>query len=116
MVNPDYVVMEIADGLYQRETKLLLNCHPFTNSVYAVLFSAGDSLSAMNGIEVLNRRGILPIGISGLLTASPLLISEVKENCNLPVYTLEDLTENAAEIVKKNRHVHIGNQQLGIAS
>ncbi|MGZ5219748.1 MAG: hypothetical protein ACXWC7_06705, partial [Chitinophagaceae bacterium] len=92
IVNPDYVVMEIADGLYQRETKLLLNNHKLIDTVHAVLFSAGDSLAAINGISVLNSWGIRPFAISGLLTASPLLIKEVKENCSLPVYTINDLS------------------------
>ena len=103
VVNPDYVVMEIADGLYQRETKLLLNNHKLIDTVHAVLFSAGDSLAAINGISVLNSWGIRPFAISGLLTASPLLIKEVKENSSLPVYTINDLADKAKEIVERNK-------------
>lgn len=102
IVKPDYVLMEIADGLYQRETKLLLNNHTLMDTVHAVLFSAGDSLAAINGINVLHNWGIRPFAISGLLTASPLLIKEVKDNCYLPVYTINDLSGNAKEIVDKN--------------
>ncbi len=102
IVRPEYVVMEIADGLYQRETKMLLNNHRLMDTVHAVLFSAGDSLSAMNGINVLHKWGIRPFAISGLLTASPLLIKEVKENCNLPVYTIDDLCNMAGEITREN--------------
>lgn len=102
IVKPDYVVMEIADGLYQRETKMLLNNHNLMDTVFAVLFSAGDSLAAINGINILYSWGIRPFAISGLLTASPLLMKEVKENCNLPVYTINDLSNNANEIVRKN--------------
>jgi hypothetical protein len=103
IVNPDYVVMEIADGLYQRETKLLLNNHRLIDTVHAVLFSAGDSLAAINGISVLDSWGIRPFAISGLLTASPLLIKEVKENSSLPVYTINDLADKAKEIVERNK-------------
>jgi hypothetical protein len=102
IVKPDYVVMEIADGLYQRETKILLNNDKLLDTVHAVLFSAGDSLAAINGINVLNNWGIRPFAISGLLTASPLLIKEVKENTSLPVYTINDLSDSAKEIVEKN--------------
>lgn len=102
IAKPDFVVMEIADGLYQRETKILLNNQRMMESVHAVLFSAGDSLAAMNGINVLHKWGIRPFGISGLLTASPLLVKEVKENCSLPVYTLDDLSNNAKEITRRN--------------
>jgi len=102
IAKPDYVVMEIADGLYQRETKMLLNNKRLMNTVHAVLFSAGDSLAAINGINVLHNWGIQPFGICGLLTASPLLIKEVKENCELPVYTINNLSDNAKEIMGEN--------------
>jgi hypothetical protein len=117
IVKPDYVVMEIADGLYQRETKMLLNNHDLMDSVYGVLFSAGDSLAAINGINVLHSWGIRPFAISGLLTASPLLIKEVKENCELPVYTINDLSGNAKEIVGKNiGSLHYTQRRLVMAS
>ena len=95
---PEYVVVEIADGLYQRETKMLLRSAVFLNTVYQVIFSAGDSLSAAQGVQTLNRWGIMPSALSGLFTASPLLIREVKEYLYenqellfLPILTLEDL-------------------------
>jgi len=117
IVKPDYVVMEIADGLYQRETKLLLNNHRLMDTIHAVLFSAGDSLAAINGINVLNSWGIRPFAISGLLTASPLLVKEVKENSNLPVYTINDLSNNAKEIVEKNINaLHYAPSRLVMAS
>ena len=88
---PDYVVMEIADGLYERETKMLLTIPKFISTVEGVIFSAGDSLAAINGIQLLKKWGIYPAAISGLFTASPLLIKEVKENTNIPVFTIDDL-------------------------
>lgn len=103
VVNPDYIVMEIADGLYERETKMLLRQGDFMSTISQVMFSAGDSLAAINGVQLLNNWGIEPFGISGLLTASPLLIREVKNNCFLPVYTLEDLSKNTKEILRRNK-------------
>jgi len=88
---PDYVIMEIADGLYERETKMLLTNKKFTSTIDGVIFSAGDSLAAINGVHILNKWGIYPAAVSGLLTASPLLIKEVQENINLPVLTIEEL-------------------------
>jgi hypothetical protein len=90
---PDYVVMEIADGIYQRETKMLLQHAPFRDSVEAVLFSAGDSLAAINGLQVLDSWGIHPFAISGLLTASPLLVKEVQEYTNTTVLNIEQLSD-----------------------
>jgi hypothetical protein len=90
---PDYVIMEIADGLYQRETKMLLTSYKFISTIDKVIFSAGDSLAAINGVHLLNKWGIHPLFLSGLLTASPLLIKEVKENTHVPVFTIEELAE-----------------------
>lgn len=88
---PEYVVMEIADGLYQRETKMLLTNPEFISTVEGVMFSAGDSLAAIQGIEVLNHWGIYPDCIGGLFTTSPLLIQEVRNNTLVPVYNIHEL-------------------------
>jgi hypothetical protein len=88
---PDYVIMEIADGLYERETKMLLTCEVFKQTIEAVIFSAGDSLAAINGVSILNNWGLYPAALSGLFTASPLLIREVKQNTVIPVYDIEQL-------------------------
>lgn len=96
--HPDYVVMEIADGLYERETKMLLTNHHIVSTIDGVMFSAGDSLAAINGIQVLNRWGVNPTLLSGLLTASPLLIREVREHTNVPVFTIEELAHGTKAV------------------
>lgn len=88
---PEYVVMEIADGLYQRETRMLLTNPEFISTVEGVMFSAGDSLAAIQGIEVLNHWDIYPNCIGGLFTTSPLLIQEVRNNTLVPVYNIHEL-------------------------
>ena len=89
--HPDFVVMEIADGLFERETKMLLTNREFISTIDGVIFSAGDSLAAINGVQLLNKWGIRPTLLGGLFTASPLLIREVSENTNVPVFTIEEL-------------------------
>ncbi|MDF2159280.1 hypothetical protein [Algoriphagus sp. CAU 1675] len=98
--SPDYVIIEIADGLFQRETKMLLNNQMFTSGIHQLVFSAADSLSAVQGVSTLKKLGIMPSALSGLFTASSLLITEVKEylldkenEMFLPIFTLEDLEE-----------------------
>lgn len=91
--NPDYIIIEIADGLFQRETKMLLNNKKFMHSVDHVIFSSGDSLAAIQGVEILNKWDIRPFALSGLLTASPLLVKEVEANCSIPVFTIEQLAK-----------------------
>jgi hypothetical protein len=88
---PAYLVMEIADGLLQRETAFLLQDKAFMNTIHSVVFSCGDSLAAIQGIEILKKYGIDPCVISGRFTMSPLLISEVQEFVNLPVLTIEQI-------------------------
>ena len=109
--HPDYVIMEIADGLYQRETKMLLTNCRFISTIDKVIFSAGDSLAAINGVHLLNKWGIHPLFLSGLLTASPLLIKEVKENTHVPVFTIEELAEgkNVIALLTKS-HAFASNQ------
>lgn len=99
-LKPDYIVMEIADGIYQRETKILLQDHDFMNSIYGLIFSAGDSLAALNGTQTLTNWGLNTGFLSGLFTASPLLVKEVMENSDIPVFNLQHLRENAHELLQ----------------
>ncbi len=91
-VKPDYIVMEIADGLFQKETDMLLRNKAFMSTISGIMFSCGDSLSAMQGIEILEGMNQNILGICGLFTISPLLVQEVKEKTNYPVFTLSDLS------------------------
>jgi hypothetical protein len=86
-----FVVIEIADGIYQRETEMLLRYLPFMNTIDSVVYSAGDSLSAIHGYEMLRSLHIVPAALCGLFTASPLLVKEVKERLYAPVLTIEQM-------------------------
>jgi hypothetical protein len=61
--------------------------------VDGVIFSAGDSLAAIQGIKALRDLHIIPVALSGLFTASPLLIREVKTKTHLPIFTIEQLAQ-----------------------
>ena len=88
---PEYIVMEIADGLMQRETEFLLNNKAFMKTIYNVVFSCGDSLAALQGLKMLDEMGIEPAAISGRFTMSPLLIQEVHSRSGIPTYTIDQL-------------------------
>ena len=88
---PDYIVVEIADGLMQRETNFLLRSKEFMSTIHSVVFSCGDSLSAFQGVEILGSMGITPALISGRFTMSPLLIEEVKNYSNVPVLSIDQI-------------------------
>lgn len=90
-VNPEYVVVEIADGLLQRETEMLLKSPDFMRTISQVIYSAPESLSALNGIQTLRNFGIEPFAVSGLFTTSPLLREEVKRHTSVPVRHISEL-------------------------
>lgn len=92
----EYVVVEIADGLLQRETAMLLGEPRFRSTVHATLFSSGDSLGVLSGLQILEEWGIRPFAVSGLFTASELLIREVEDRIEIPVLRLADLLTNRA--------------------
>jgi hypothetical protein len=89
----EYVVIEIADGIYQRETDMLLSNSRFMSGVDSVIFSAGDSLAAIQGVKALQDLCIIPTALSGLFTASPLLMQEVQRKTTIPVYTIGQLAQ-----------------------
>jgi hypothetical protein len=96
----EYIVMEIADGLLQRETALLLNDQGFRSTVHATMFSAGDSLGVLSGLQILEQFGIEPFAVCGLFTASELLIREVEDRISVPILRLSELlTKQATDCV-----------------
>ena len=56
-----------------------------------MVFSCGDSLSAFYGVQLLHEWGVEVTAIGGLLTASPLLIEEVNNHIQTPVFTMDEL-------------------------
>jgi hypothetical protein len=104
----EYVVMEIADGLLQRETAMLLEDARFRSTIHATLFSAGDSLGVLSGLQLLEQWEIRPFAVSGLFTASDLLIREVADRIDMPILRLHELlTENAAgAVIQEEEELH----------
>lgn len=88
---PDVIVFEVADGLLQRETSLLLNSPELQARIDGLLFTAGDSLGAVAGIRWLTERNLPVLGFSGLVTASPLGMAEAEQATGMPSYTLNQL-------------------------
>jgi hypothetical protein len=84
---PDYVVVEIADGLLQNETAALLQNRRFTRTVDAWVFAAGDPLGAAGGVRVMREWGIEPLAISGVVSMSALGIRETQFATELPCLT-----------------------------
>lgn len=101
--NPNYIVVEIADGILQRETEMLINDPAFTSTIDHVIFSAVDSLSALYGMTQLTQIGLCPFALSGLFTASPLLVEEVVNRSPVPVLNLEELEELDLQLLESEK-------------
>lgn len=87
--NPDYIVLEIADGIFQRETRLLLDTDELRHAVDHVLFTAGDSLAIECGVRRLRELGWPVRATAGLLTQSPLAMREAEEVSGLPCLSID---------------------------
>lgn len=93
--NPDYIVMEIADGLVQQETEELIKDPQFMKTISHIVLSCADSLAAFWGIDFLEKHGRKPSVIAGRFTMSPLLIEEVQKRVNISVKNLEGLMDKS---------------------
>lgn len=90
-IRPDYVVVEIADGLLQRETNQLLHHGGFMGTVSHIMLSCGDSMGVLSGLDFLKRLGREPFAIAGMINTSPLLVEEAKRATHIPVLNLDEL-------------------------
>lgn len=88
---PDVIIIEVADGLLQRETALLFSTPQFTDWADGVIFAANDALGALAGVSWLTARQLPVFAITGVLTSSPLAQREAEDICGLPVYHTESL-------------------------
>jgi len=91
----EVIVLEVADGLLQRETARLFLTNEFCSWVDGVVFAANDALGAQAGVAWLLARQLPVIAVTGVLTSSPLAIREAEEACGLPVYPTSSLARGA---------------------
>ncbi len=91
----DVIVIEVADGLYQRETSALLRSEIFRSRCDGVFFAAGDALGAVAGAQQLATLGHNVLAVSGLMTASPMAILEAKQVLSVPIIKSGDLATAA---------------------
>lgn len=82
-----YWVVEFADGIMQRETAMLLRNEYVRSRIHRLVFSANDAFGAIGGIQILKDEfGLTPDAISGRCTSSPLMIRELRQRTNIPIY------------------------------
>ena len=87
----DVIVCEIADGVFQQETRAVLRGSAIRDRMDGILFAAPDALSAYGAVQILEPLGLSPFAISGLVSISPLALAEAAEVTGLPILTREDL-------------------------
>ena len=81
---PDYLVYEIADGVFQRETRILLEDPGFHSTIDAVLFAGPDSLACESGVRLLRGYGYNVVATAGIVANSRLGMEETSFATGLP--------------------------------
>jgi len=101
--NPrNFWVVEIADGLLQRETAMLLRSDVVRSRIHKLIFAAGDAFGALGGLKVLRDDfDLVPDAISGVCSGSPLGIRELAAFTDIPVFDnmQRDLKQLAAILI-----------------
>lgn len=94
--NADIAVVEIADGLLQNETAQLIMAGHARGWFDGVVFAAADAMGAAFGCAWLMQRGITPLTVSGLVSASPLAAREAEQATGIDIATLASLRDPVA--------------------
>jgi hypothetical protein len=86
--NPkNFWVVEIADGVIQRETAMLLSSPDVTSRIHRLIFCANDAFGAIGGVRTMKEKfNLVPDAISGICSSSPLHIRELSEFTDIPVF------------------------------
>jgi hypothetical protein len=108
--NPDYIVVEIADGIFQRETRMLLENPFFRETVDHVFFAATDSLAAECGARYIHRYGLPLRALAGVVTMSPLATREAEEATGMPCLSIERMMAGEALALLDRFQLAIGDQ------
>jgi hypothetical protein len=91
----DVVVMEVADGILQRETSRLIADPWFAQLITGLVFACGDPVAAAGGVAHLARLGLMPDALTGMLSCSPMASAEARAVTGVPVLTRDDLSDPA---------------------
>jgi Domain of unknown function (DUF1611_C) P-loop domain len=91
----EVAVMELADGIFQKETAALLRDSDFLGRMSGSIFACGDAVAAAGGAAALAALDIRPICLTGLLSCSPMASSEASAATGLPVVSRDSLMDPA---------------------
>lgn len=100
----DAMVLEIADGVLQRETAALLRSQGFGRLVSAIVMASQDSMGASAGVQWLQAHASTPVlALSGVISAAPLQVREATTALGLRVFDRQGLAtpQNAMDILAR---------------
>lgn len=87
----DVLVMEIADGLLQRETETLLRSAYVQSRIDGCIFSSGEAMGAIAGVQWLRAQGLPVLALAGTITRSPLARVEAEQATDIKAMGLDEL-------------------------
>jgi NAD(P)-dependent dehydrogenase (short-subunit alcohol dehydrogenase family) len=91
----DIMVFEIADGLFQQETSWLVSSPALEPLVDGYVYAGESAASCAIGVQWLRQYDRLVLGLSGIVSASPLAARETLNATGLPCLTREQLMAGA---------------------
>lgn len=102
----DVIIVELADGIYQKETSDLLNDPRFRQLIDSIVYVASDPVSGVAGVSHLRSIGLEPSVLSGAVTASELSIDELLKRTDVEVMSLSRLQndERALGLCMQSAH------------
>jgi hypothetical protein len=95
----EIAMIEIADGLMQPETRMLLESAEIRRRVRGVVVAATCSSSLLFATEFLGKLGHEVWAASGLITNSPLFVREFTERSPIPVVSSRGSANRLARII-----------------
>ena len=94
----DVLVMEIADGLLQRETEMLLRSAYVQRRIDGCVFSSGEAMGAIAGVQWLQAQQLPVLTLAGTITRSPLARAEAEQATGLKAMVLDELSSAEAAL------------------
>jgi hypothetical protein len=107
--SPDLVLIEIADGVYQRETEMLLNSPVIKSSSSGMILTALCAASAVAIEQAVRGMAWDPIAVTGLITNSPLFVQEFSARSKTPVISTDKGIQESCRLILERVH----SQRLG---
>ncbi len=85
----DVIVLEVADGILQKETAELLRDAHFKALINGVLIASDSAVSALHISQQLTHLNYRVVGLGGVFTQHPLAIEEFSSQSGYPILSLE---------------------------